>query len=418
MRKLILALLLLVPVAFAVEIGNVHPTVDFSPAYFQVVSTKYEPYPAEPGEYFDLWLKVRNIGNVEAPDFKFTLKPNYPFSLDPGEDAEIELGEILAGESVTIHYKVRVDENAVEGDTELDFEYETGRNAPQEGAVTVRVQTIDAILSVASVETVPEKVTPGEAFDIKIKFRNNADSYLKYVSVGLYLIQTLTTATTVSHMELPFTPVGSGILKTIYQISPGEEAEASFTLVANPDAESKPYKIPVMINYYDDLGRLYNLSNIVGIVVSAEPDIVLSVDSSTIYGKKETGELILKIVNKGLTDIKFVNIKLKETTDYEVLSPTEVYIGSVDSDDYETADFKIYVKDIEDHKLIFPVILEYKDANNNEFVEEMDLEFMVYSAKKLGAENGGSLGTIIFLLILLVIAYFIYRRWEKKRKRK
>ena len=88
MRKLILALLLLVPIAFAVETSNIHPTVDFSPAYFQVVSTKYEPYPAEPGEYFDLWLKVRNIGNVEAPDFKFTLKPNYPFSLDPSEVAE------------------------------------------------------------------------------------------------------------------------------------------------------------------------------------------------------------------------------------------------------------------------------------------------------------------------------------------
>jgi hypothetical protein len=411
MRKLLLMLLFMVPVAIAIETSNIHPTVDFSPAYFQVVATKYEPYPAEPGSYVDVWLKVRNIGNVEAKDFTLTLKPAYPFSLDPNEAAERSLGEILAGESATVHYKVKVDENAVEGDTELDFVYTTGTSVEMDGAVTIKIQTIDAVLSVDSVKTIPESVVPGEAFDVKIKFTNNADSYLKYVSVGLPLINPAT------HAELPFTPVGGGIVKTLYQVGPGEETEFTFKLVANPDAESKPYKLPVIINYYDDLGRLYNLTNIVGIIVGSEPDIFISVDSSTIYGKRQTGDLVLKVVNKGLTGIKFVNINLKDSEDYDILSPKEVYIGSVDSDDYETADFKVYVKGFEDSTLKLPLSMEYMDANNNPYQKDLELEFTVYSAKKLGASSGSSLGTIIFILIILVIAYFIYRRWEKKKRK-
>ncbi len=411
MRKLLLMLLLMVPVAAAIETSTITPTVDFSPAYFQVVATKYEPYPAEPGSYVDLWLKVRNIGDTKAPDFTLTLKPKFPFSLDPNENADRSLGEILAGESVTVHYKVKVDENAVEGDTELDFEYTTGTSVTMDGAVTIKIQTIDAVLSVDSVGTMPESVVPGEAFDINVKLRNNADSFLKYVTVGLPLISPAT------HAELPFTPVGGGIVKTLYQVGPGEDAKFTFKLVANPDAESKPYKIPVIINYYDDLGRLYNLSNIVGIIVGAEPDISISVDSSTIYGKGQTGNLILKVVNRGLTGIKFMNVKLKDSADYDILSPKEVYIGNIDSDDYETAEFKVYVKGFEDSTLKLPLILEYMDANNNPYTKDLELEFKVYSAEKLGVSSGSSLGTIIFILIVLVIAYFVYRRWEKKKRK-
>jgi predicted PurR-regulated permease PerM len=122
-------------------------------------------------------------------------------------------------------------------------------------------------------------------------------------------------------------------------------------------------------------------------------------------------------VNKGLTGIKFVNINLKDSEDYDILSPKEVYIGSVDSDDYETAEFKVYVKGFEDSTLKLPLAMEYMDANNNPYQKDLELEFTVYSAKKLGASSGSSLGTIIFILIILVIAYFIYRRWEKKKRK-
>ena len=37
---------------------------------------------------------------------------------------------------------------------------------------------------------------------------------------------------------------------------------------------------------------------------------------------------------------------MKETEDYEIISNPEVYIGNLDSDDYETADYALMVKTV------------------------------------------------------------------------
>ena len=68
-----------------------------------------------------------------------------------------------------------------------------------------------------------------------------------------------------------------------------------------------------------------------------------------------------------LIDIKFLNVKLDKAEGYKVLSPYEVYIGNIDSDDYETADFKINVDKASKEKVILPLTIEYNDANNQEY---------------------------------------------------
>jgi hypothetical protein len=51
----------------------------------QLTSLKYEPYPVNPGEYFDLWVSAQYVGNTGSAGITFTLNPSYPFSLDPNE---------------------------------------------------------------------------------------------------------------------------------------------------------------------------------------------------------------------------------------------------------------------------------------------------------------------------------------------
>lgn len=88
-----------------------------SPDYggIQVASLKYEPYPANPGEYVDVWIKAKIGSSVDYAKFEFV--GNFPFSLDSNENPVREY-EDFSGD-VVMHYKVRVDEDAVEGDNEL-----------------------------------------------------------------------------------------------------------------------------------------------------------------------------------------------------------------------------------------------------------------------------------------------------------
>jgi len=53
---------------------------------FTIVSTIYEPYPAEPGQYIDLYIKVENRGTKPAADTAFELLPKYPFSIESSQD--------------------------------------------------------------------------------------------------------------------------------------------------------------------------------------------------------------------------------------------------------------------------------------------------------------------------------------------
>ncbi len=68
-----------------------------------------------------------------------------------------------------------------------------------------------------------------------------------------------------------------------------------------------------------------------------------------------------------------------------------------------------------------PITLEYKDANNRAYKDDIKLKLPLYGAseaKQLGlVEGNGKVG--FFVVIVVVVAgLFIYRRWRKRKKKK
>ena len=98
--------------------------IDYSVSSYdgvEVSSIKYEPYPANPGEYFDLWVKVY-VGSSKYAKIEFV--ENYPFSLDDEEDL---VQELSGSGDYLLHYTVRVDEDAVEGVNELELKISSSK---------------------------------------------------------------------------------------------------------------------------------------------------------------------------------------------------------------------------------------------------------------------------------------------------
>jgi len=81
----------------------------------QISSLKYEPYPVNPGDYFDVWLKVKIGSSIKYA--RFEIVEEYPFSLDDNEEAIREYQDVSG--DLVLHYKVRVDKNAVESENPL-----------------------------------------------------------------------------------------------------------------------------------------------------------------------------------------------------------------------------------------------------------------------------------------------------------
>jgi len=411
--KIIFGILILSLVLGSLSVfGATSTTVGRTQLYFyniNVTMINHDPDPAEAGRYVTVRFKIENTGAENAKDIVVELLPKYPFSLDPGESAVKHIGSVrsrqLGDTGVITDYRLKVDENALEGENEIELRYKINNGAwIKLEPFDINIEPHDILLSVVSVDA-PDMIKPGEVGKVDINLKNLALSFIKEIKVKLDLD------------SVPFATVGSTNRKIIKQMGADSNDTVSFNLMAEPDADSNLYKVPVEIEFLDRLGTKYSKNETVGLIVGAEPDLSIIIDSSQIYSSRGSGEVVVKFTNKGVTDIKFLNVVLGEGK-YRISSTKEVYVGNIDSDDYETADFELALEKVKGEEVILPLLIEYKDANNNEYSKKVDLPLKLYSAseaKSIGLKKGNSKVGIFIVIIIVVVGFFFYRRWKKKK---
>ena len=386
-----------------------------------------DPDPVEPGSYVDVRWRVQNLGTEPVNDIVIELQPAFPFSLDPSQEAvrEIKLLDSLQKDdrAVVIRYRLRVDANAVQGDNQVSIRYRSGQQDWTTKQYDLAVRALDANLAIISVETNPETILPGQVFDLKIRVKNMADSVIKDVSLGLdMLLSTISGGSAAASKSdildaLPFAPLRSASEKRIRSIEPGSEVVFTYSLIAYADAQAKVYKVPIVLGFYDLQGNEYSKTDVVGVVVSAKPDIYVVLDRATAKQTASRGEVTLRFVNKGLTDVKFVDVILERSDDYDVLSSEEVYIGNIDSDDYETADFDIFVKG-EGESIPLRVSYEFMNWNNEKVSRQAEIELRLCQPDDPRCNGkSGNTALVIMLIVVAAIAGLIIWRVFRKRKR-
>ena len=419
-NRIMVGLTFLLLAALAVNAGYyVNPIARGAELVVNYISQ--DPDPAEPGRYVELKFKVENNGTEAAEDVEIEIIPEYPFTLDSGEGAVKSIGTILGrqtgSDAVIVKFKLKVDKDAVSGDNKIDVRYSSSKTGwiKKEDNI-VKVRSHFAILSIREVESEPEIIRPGETAKLSIGVENKADALLKDIKVKLMLYKATHGTTTVLYEEKPFAPIGSSNEKTLNNLERGEKEDIVFNLIADPDAEAGVYKIPLVVTYSDNTGKNYSLSdNIIGLVVGDSPELVVFIESSELKAAKKAGNVNIKFVNKGTSDIKFLYSKLKQSEDFEIISFKEVYVGNIDSDDYETAEYKIYLKKAKE--VVLPLHIEYKDANNRLYKKNINLPLRIISAKIAGEKSGGSkvVGFLI-IIVIVVVGVFIYRKRKRKKK--
>lgn len=254
-------------------------------------------------------------------------------------------------------------------------------------------------LLIESVSSNPASIEPGEQADVSIVLKNIGDKDIEDIEVNVNLA------------NLPFAPVNSVTEQVIDKINDGDNERVEFNLVALPDATPGIYKIPLSVKY----GNIVKES-IFSLNVESKVSLDVSVGDSKVYSVGDTGNVDIEIVNKGLGEIKFLTVKLVQSNAYDILSNEQVYIGTIASDDFDSAQFNIHLNE----KITsLPVIVEYRDINNKLNSKVINLNFNTYTkeeAKKLGLVKTSKAPQIIITIVVLIILYWIYRK-VKKRKR-
>ncbi len=106
--------------------------VSAEPCDLEVSMINQDPYPATPGDYVKLVFQVEGVSNPDCGNIDFELVEQYPLKFDPGFDPTYSFqGGVYDKDYSSFFiatYKVRVDEDALEGDNPLEVRYRYGKN--------------------------------------------------------------------------------------------------------------------------------------------------------------------------------------------------------------------------------------------------------------------------------------------------
>jgi hypothetical protein len=387
---------------------------------FQVSLSKYDPYPASPGDTVKVWLLIQNTASNDDTDTArnvvMELIPSYPFSIY-NDDAIKTISLLGAKKDYLIDFNLKVDEKALQGTNTFKVRVkDSNSNIQIEETAAILVQSRDTTIAIDSVKIDPAQITPGSDGTVTLTVKNVAPNSFTDLSLKLYLQSVIGGVL----VDLPFAPVDSSTEKRIYRLDPGQTAEFKYDLRVYPDATAKIYKIPFTLEYYDNLGNKRNKTDFIGVTVNSVPEVSVILDKTDITQKKTTGDITLKVINKGLGDIKFLNVILKQGDSYQILSTTDtIYVGNLQSDDYQSVDYTIAVKD-DANAITVPVTLQYRDANNQYYEVTEDVPLNIVDSSKLDAANGGGVSGVMIFVIVVVVAlagWFIYRKIRKDKKK-
>lgn len=266
-------------------------------------------------------------------------------------------------------------------------------------------------LVIDSVSVNPSTIAPGQTADIFISLNNNEDYDLQDVSVSL------------DFTNVPLAPYNSASQYTIGEIREDKTKEAEFKVIAFENSAGI-YKIPVKIIYTSDeensTAKPIEINSLISVIVNSKPVIKVDYNGGLLL-KNKNNKVTFKIINKGLEDVRFLDINLGTSSYYSITSEKSVYVGDVDNNDFQTADFDIFFNQNAPTNINVPVDITYKDIMNKEYHDIFNIQLKVYSsdkAQQLGLIPANNIIYIVIIIIVLIVIFFVYRAIRKRRKQR
>lgn len=391
----LLAVMLLSPVAFALDGSKSAGQIEVRNESY------YTPFPAEPGSYFDFFASVKNSGK-DALSVTCGLDPKYPFSMDVGEENNRTFTSMAESKEALLNFRVRVADTALEGTNYLDFTCQnlnTGQVNTIQFKISVKAKA--STVNIASVVSNPATIRPGQKATLTVSIDSESPNYLRDFKISLG----------VGSDSLPFAVIGGTNEKLVSEIAPYQSTNFSFDLMAYPSSAAGVYKLPITITYTDKLGRSYSINQSSGLVVGSQPNLEIAAESSEVTRAGTTGKVIFRVMNRGLVNVKTLRIEISPSRDYVLLSSPSQFIGSINADDFETAEFRIHVSENATGPLVMNAKMYYSDTSNSEFTSAATATLPLFSqveAIQYGLEKIPD-NTLMYIILLLVVLYLLYK---------
>lgn len=389
----------------------------YSATGLNVVLANQNPDPVSPGNFVELNVKVANSGDTAVRNVNINFIENNNFKIVEGEKKSKELGIIPAYSSldgsksyVIAKFLVQVAEKTPLGQNPIKFEVKSELGTKYYD-FELSVLDNNPIVQVNKFEI--ETVEAGKTAKLNVEVENINSIALSNMVLSLDL----------GSVEDSILSILTGSnQKVINNLGAGKKANIEFELSVDPQAKSKPYLLPLNIEFEDSFGNMFTNEIYGSVKVFSNPIILVNLDSQDIF-TKGNGKVSLAVSNPGTSSIKGVQIEILESEDYEILEGDFQYIGDLNPDDFQTSQVKIHIKNSEN--VILKTKITYLDSYNKENEKLVEIPLKIYSQEELktygivaGGSGSSSTGTYILALILIIIAFFVGRKIGYKKGKK
>ncbi|ABE51665.1 COG1361 S-layer family protein [Methanococcoides burtonii] len=365
---------------------------------------KYEPFPAEIGQYVDVWVKVENFRSGQSDDVTIKIVPEYPLSLDSEKNAENNIG-ILSPDSASVQeFRLYVDENAKPGTASFDVYYRGTDNSPwikDTFKIKVGSTTFDSkgTLELTETTSTPNMFSPGDKGTISFKLTNTASENTINIDGEDY--DTNARIQSASLTGADSIKVTSGVQEAGI-VGPGNSVTLTFNVEVPEDVQEGTYYLDLAI-----IGNSYSYNTIWRVPVTIDSSSLKMIPSKSMILTNSEGKIQFDIANLHQNTISSVSVRpIAEGIKF---SPAEYFIGSMKPDELFTIEFSAVA---EEEIELTPLTLEAEYRNGfNDHTTSADVGELEIVEEKTDTKAGSS--TIAFVLLIVAAAgIFIY----KKRK--
>ncbi len=396
--------LLLLPAAFALFLASL--TLAGSLPELNALAIKYDPYPAEAGAYFDIWIKIENNGVQAAEEVSVLLEPGFPFALDPDDPALKGIGTLSSGQQAIVHYKVRVDNNAVDGDNLLKYSYKTGDSAWSSKEANIVVESEKADLRIGNIESSPVRlVSDTEDAKLSVSIDNIGEVDARSVLAKLVLPPGLSPSQSYSDIA------------NLGSIAKDGSATAVFYIDIDKSVPAREHPATLEIEYKS--GSKDPVKRSLEILIPVKPVAVFEIENVSTNPAKiaqgdENIELRIRVKNTGSRKAESVSVKIFKAADQPFdFTEKSDYIGTLKEGSSGDALLKFSVDKNAGLKT-YLLSIEIRS------VEENDVRLSEHTVAVKVENSKEEQNYTLFLLAgaAIICIYFGYVRRENGRKKR
>ncbi len=380
-------------------------------ADLKVSILKYEPIPADIGEYVDVWVKIENLGYAKADDLSIKIVPDYPFSIDSTKNELVNIGILTPGNAAVNEFRLFTDTGAKQGIGTFEVWYREdagGTWFKKEFNIRVGSDTFDSKGTIQLADDIlkePEVFMPGDKGTVSFKLSNSATDY----SVTIDGMQYDTNARIQSaSLEGPEgievstdTYYGNGL------IGPGESVDLTYNVEVDDNITDGTYYLDFSI-----VGSSHSYNNNWRIPVQVDSASVRVIPSKPLVLENGKGSFEFDVANIHPNMLSSVSVQLEaEGVEF---SPRDYFIGSMDPDELFTIEIDA---EAVSENISFPVDLvinaQYRNGLND---HQQQVDVLQLRHKVVENSNQSNIYIVVLLLVLVgVAAYVLYRRRMNKQ---